>query len=94
MQQTQVTPNVEGVFKNLECVGGDQCVCGGDIAAWYEGHDCIQGWLCADHLKYHVEVVLPYWVKLLREDCERLCCAYCRQLFDDVDAFARVWPLT
>jgi hypothetical protein len=84
-----VEADVDAAFGELECCAEITTVShGGDIAAFWDAHGCLEGWLCKNHLKNWLERNRPYYLS-----CESLQCTACKRVFTSVDDFAKVWVL-
>jgi hypothetical protein len=90
---TDIAHAVTAAFDELDCDSAqkDKIPCGGPIMGFREHHDCRQGWLCENHWKHCIDVILPHYRQAFQsKGC--IGCAYCARRFDDLRKFVRLYP--
>lgn len=92
--QNDVNTLLDEAFEDCECVitATDKYPHGGDRAGYYIAHECLSGFICAEHLRVFVDLIFPDHALLIK-DSGHITCAQCRRDFFSVDSYSKVYPL-
>jgi hypothetical protein len=80
---------VATVFDDLKCIIVTGPEHEGSPAAWYEVHDCHEGWICEAHLQYFHEVLVPTNLEMI-EKHGYIYCGDCLRQFSDLSLYFSV----
>ncbi|MDM2418400.1 Uncharacterised protein [Mycobacteroides abscessus subsp. massiliense] len=92
--ETDISSLVDSAYSEMECIypTDGHVGHGGDTAALFVGHDCMEGLICRNHFKEYVEVVRPTQVDAFR-GTGTVTCDQCWKRFCSIDEFVKVYPL-